>query len=231
MRAKGSGSGCRIEGMKQRGTTLTGYSLTVALFAIVALGSIKALESNGETFLEGTGQEIGAPKDESDKLAVNQLAHVAAGPNSLGDSTHGAAAAAAASAPEGGPPTQYIASTGTTALVNMDTSGYSPAGNPLNASTAVAEAPRARIWLTPPTTGNYRVEIEILSSGGTNADSIFVDVGAGLQQFNTPTNVASPVWHSDSLNVPLIAGEPFELTIYPREANVVIGSVRIVPIP
>lgn len=216
--------------MKERGTTLTGYALTLALFSIVTLGSIKALESNGETFLEGTGQNIGTPKDESDKLAVNQLAHVAAGPNSLGDSTHGAAAAAAASAPEGGPPTQYIASTGTTALVNMDTSGYSPAGNPLNASTAVAEAPRARIWLTPPTSGNYRVEIEILSSGG-GSQSVFVDVGTGLQQFTTPTNVTSPVWHSDSLNVSLIAGEPFELAIYPREANVVVGSVRIIPIP
>ncbi len=228
--------------MKQRGTTLTGYSLTVALFALVAMGSIKALENNGETFLEGTGQEIGAPKDESDKLAAHQLAHIAPGANSLGDSTHGAAAAAAAAAPEGGPPTQYIASTGTTALVNMDTTGYAPAGDPLSASTALAEAPRARIWLTPPTTGTYRVEIEILSSGDGSGDSIFVDIGTGLQQFNTAMNVSGSDWHTEGLpncpactslvlDVTLTADDPFELTLYPREANVVIGSVRLVPVP
>ena len=217
--------------MKERGTTLTGYALTLALFSVVTLGSVKALEANGETFLEGTGQDIGTPRGESDKLAVDQLTHIAAGANSLGDSTHGAAAAAAAAAPEGGPPTQYIASTGTTALVNMDTSGYAPTGDPLNPATAVAEAPRARIWLTPPTTGNYRVEIEILASGGSTEDSIFVDIGSGLQLFNTPMNVSSAVWHSDSLNVSLTADDPFELAIYPREANVVIGSVRLVLIP
>ncbi|NNF55170.1 MAG: hypothetical protein HKN03_12115 [Acidimicrobiales bacterium] len=216
--------------MKERGTTLTGYALTVALFTLVALGSVKALEDNGETFLEGTGQEIGAPRGESDKLAVDQLAHIAPGPNSLGDTTHGAAAKAAAAAPSSGPPTQYIASTGTSAVVNMDTTGYAPAGDPLSPSTATAEAPRARIWLTPPTTGSYSVEIEILASA-SGSQSIFVDIGSGLQLFNTPSNVTSSVWHGGSLTVSLTADDPFELVVYPREAGVVIGSVRLVPVP
>ena len=69
---------------KQRGATLTGYAMTVALMVVMSLGSMKALEDNGETFLEETGRDIGTPRRSADDAAVNQLAYLSDAGNSLG---------------------------------------------------------------------------------------------------------------------------------------------------
>lgn len=47
---------------RQRGATLVGYALTLAMMVAVAIGSITALERNGETFLQNTGDKIGEPR-------------------------------------------------------------------------------------------------------------------------------------------------------------------------
>lgn len=58
---------CRLRASRrksriQRGSTLTGYSLVVAAFAVVSLGAVAGLSSSSEDFLEDTGDAIGTPR-------------------------------------------------------------------------------------------------------------------------------------------------------------------------
>ncbi len=66
----------------QRGATLTGYALTMAVIVTASLGSMAALERNGETFLEDTGTAIGEPRPSSEEAASQgQLASLPGGLN------------------------------------------------------------------------------------------------------------------------------------------------------
>lgn len=54
--------------MNERGATLTGYALSLALLVVMSLGSIKVLESSGETYLIETGSKIGEPRPTFDEM-------------------------------------------------------------------------------------------------------------------------------------------------------------------
>ncbi len=50
------------DGGRQRGATLVGYALTLAMMVAVAIASLTAMDRNSETFLENTGDKIGEPR-------------------------------------------------------------------------------------------------------------------------------------------------------------------------
>lgn len=81
----------------QRGATLTGYALTLAVMVVVALGSMKALEDNSEDFLANTGDKIGEPREPAEvAVAVVQQSY------GNGNSTGGGAPPT--TQPQGNPP-------------------------------------------------------------------------------------------------------------------------------
>ena len=72
------------EKASQRGATLTGYALTLALMIAVALGSVSLLERSSEDFLTESGTTIGSPRPSSQDAANNQLTGLSTSGNSLG---------------------------------------------------------------------------------------------------------------------------------------------------
>ncbi len=71
----------------ERGATLTGYSLTMATMVVVALATMGLLQDNSETFLVGTGQEIGQAPLPAGVAAANTQASYAGG-NSTGSGSY-----------------------------------------------------------------------------------------------------------------------------------------------
>lgn len=69
----------------ERGSTLTGYSLLVAAFAVVSLGAIAGLNDSSESFLTQTGADIGAPR-ESTELLTNGVSSGTSNPVPLPNS-------------------------------------------------------------------------------------------------------------------------------------------------
>lgn len=67
----------------ERGSSVTGYALTVALMVVVALGSMTALETSSEEFLASTGDKIGEPR-ESAQIAASNVQHTYGKTNSAG---------------------------------------------------------------------------------------------------------------------------------------------------
>ncbi len=70
----------------QRGATLAGYALALAMMVVVALGSMKALENNSEDFLVNTGDKIGEPREPAE-VAVSEVQQSYGNGNSTGGGT------------------------------------------------------------------------------------------------------------------------------------------------
>jgi hypothetical protein len=232
----------------ERGATLTGYALTVAVMVVVALGSMSALEDNSEDFLQNTGDEIGAPRESA------QVANATAQQSyNGGNSTGNGAAPPATAAPNVSTTTTTAAPTTTTtaapttttstpAPVPQATAGYSYNGSQSyynDPAGAVATGIVSTVSLVSGDAGTYRVEFQLLASGGGSADSFFVDYGAGLKRYNTQNNVSSPTWQTQGVSggigvttilITLAQGETLDVSLYPREPGVSVGDVRIVKV-
>jgi hypothetical protein len=227
----------------QRGATLTGYALTMAVMVVAAMGSMALLEDNSETFLTDSGTNIGEPRQTEDFALESPPSGLPFG-NSVGSGTTTTTTTAPPSSttPSSTTPSSSTPpSTTAPGLIAAADYDY-PAGNPSYVGApagAQASGISKTLSFVAATAGTYRVEFEILDSGDGSADSIHVDIGSGLYRWNTLNHVGSPTWQSvgeeggsdpTSLEISLADSQNFDVTIYPREPGVRIGNVRIVRI-
>ncbi len=226
---------------RQRGATLTGYALTMAVMVVAAMGSMALLEDNSETFLTDSGTNIGEPRQAEDFALESPPSGLPFG-NSVGTGT---TTTTTTSTPSSSTPSSSTPSSSTPpstaapvlmAAANYDYTGPSYAGDPAGAQ---ASGISKTVSFVAATAGTYRVEFEILTSGDGTADSIHADIGNGLYRWNTLNYIGSPTWQSvgqaggtdpTSLEISLTDSENFDVTMYPREPGVRIGNVRIVRI-
>jgi hypothetical protein len=232
----------------ERGATLTGYALTVAVMVVVALGSMSALENNSEDFLENTGDKIGEPRESA------QVASAAAQQSyGNGNSAGSGAAPPATAAPNVSTTTTTAAPTTTTTAaptttttvpppVPQATAGYSYNGTQSyynDPAGAVATGIVSSVSLVSGDAGTYRIDFQLLGTGGGAADSFFVDYGQGLKRYNTQNDISSPTWQTSGVSggsgvttilITLAQGETLDVSLYPREPGVSVGDVRIVKV-
>lgn len=237
---------------RQRGTTLTGYALTVSLFVAVGLIAMQQLEDNSGEFLTDTGDSIGAARPDREYLATSILEPVPTTSSTTAPptTTTTTVASSTTSPPTTAPPTTASTTT-TTAAPPVETlsvtdpavvlSGYTVAGGAITSTAADALdspsfAQTATFTFTVGSDGTYKIGGIVNSNGSGSDNSFWVTVDGVDYKWGTPTssgfvadfvnddNGGSP----DVTLGPFTAGETVTVTVSNREDGAQLQSLGLV---
>ncbi len=199
----------------ERGATLTGYALTMAVMVVVGLGSMSALERNSETFLEDTGTAIGEPRPSAEVAAqTGQLASLPAGLNysnsngQLSNPSNPNANGSTTTTPTTAPPTTPAAPTASA------TGSSSSAPNPSGSSNVAIQA-------------SYQAGDDLNASGGSPFQS-----DTDLNVFNEGKVTLTSPWVVPGTNpaITLNAGESvcgYYVHYAPSSSNATITNTTV----
>ena len=158
----------------ERGATLVGYALTLATMVVVALGSLTVLQDNSETFLVGTGNDIGTARLSAAE-AANATQAIYAGGNSAGNGSY-----------SGSPTNPIITNTGPTGPSNTfsSTASSQEIGELFLENAAGVQfcsqlsSPASVVLQQCPTSGPVAQQFERLLDG--SPQFTYISAGAGL---------------------------------------------------
>lgn len=191
----------------ERGSSLTGYTLTVALVVVVALGSMTALETSSEDFLASTGDKIGEPR-ESAQIAASNVQHTYGNTNSAG----GGQAPPATTASNTGSSTTTTSQPTTAPTTSAPPTTTAPTTNPpkltKKATGSTGEAPPPAGDTDVLIRGSYQKKDNIDASKKPKGSStaMFADDDA-LNVFSEAMVVLTNPWVVPGTTTPLNAGD------------------------
>ncbi len=173
----------------ERGATLSGYALTMSVMVVVALGTISALETNSEDFLENTGDKIGEPR-ESAEVAVSNIQQSYGNGNSTGSggAPIGTVAPNVSTTTTTAPPTTTTTAPPTTTttvpppVLSVANSFGGQSFDEYDEGAAAGNPNSGPMVLTAAGAGNYAIRLVGVTTGGGSDNSFFVQVNGGSLQ-------------------------------------------------